>query len=151
VANHSSEGRVSGDGWRVELPHGLIAKPHRAWGYESGLIARGWIGDAPVTVVVQVAKLEDGFNAWVRRLTRAWLEHEPPRRIRVPGADDALRIDGSIEFDGLGAAGDRERCIAVCAKRRRRAIALTMRCRPEDGVEAELEPIVASFELTETG
>jgi hypothetical protein len=117
------------------------------------MIARGWIGEAPVTVVVQVTRLEEGFNAWVRRLTAAWLEHEPPRRIRVPGADDAVRIDGTIEFDGLGAADDRERCIAVCAKRRRRAVGLTIRCRPEDGVEAELEPIVASFELvlTETG
>lgn len=147
MTNHSGKARVSGDGWGVELPYGLIAKAHRAWGYESGIVARGWIGEAPVTVVVQVRQLERGFNAWVRELAAAWLEHEEPRRIRVPGADDAVRIDGYVEFDGLGAADDRERCIALCAKRRRRAVGLTIRCRPEDGVEAELEPIVASLEL----
>jgi hypothetical protein len=138
---------VSGDGWGVELPPGLIAKPHWAWGYESGIVARGWIGEAPVTVIVQVGKLEQGFNAWVRKLTSAWLEHEEPRRIQVPGADDAVRVDGYVEFDGLGAADDRERCIVICAKRRRRAVGLTIRCRPEDAVEAELEPIVAALEL----
>jgi hypothetical protein len=147
VPEHSGKGQVSGDGWRLELPPGLIAKPHRAWGHESGLIARGWIGDAPLTVIVQVRKLEQGLNAWVRQVTAAWLEHDPPQRIRVPGADHAVRIDGYIEFDGLGAADDRERCIAVCAKRRRRAFGLTIRCRSEDAVEPELEPIVASFEL----
>ena len=142
---------MTGDGWRIELPPGLIARPHRAWGYESGLLARGWIAEAPVTVIVQVGTLEQGFNAWVRQVAAAWLEQEEPRRILVPGADDAVRIDGIVEFDGLGAADDRERCVAVCAKRRRRAVGLTIRSRPEDGVEAELEPIVASFALTETG
>jgi hypothetical protein len=107
---------VNGDGWCLELPDGLIAKPHTAWGYESGGIARGWIGEAPVTVIVQVTQLEIGFNAWVRGVTASWLEHEQPRRIKLPGASDAVRIDGYIEFDGLGAEDDREQCIAVCAK-----------------------------------
>jgi hypothetical protein len=138
---------VDGDGWRLNLPAGLIARPHKAWGYDSGAIARGWLGDAPVTLVVQVKNLGQGFNEWVRQLASTWLEHDPPRRIRVPGATDAVRIDGDVEFDGLGAADDRERCIAVCAKRRRQVVGLTIRCRPEDAVEAELEPIIASFEL----
>jgi len=138
---------MTGNGWRLELPAGLIAKPHKAWGYDSGAIARGWIGDAPVTVIVQVKQLEGGFNAWVRQVAASWLEHDPPRRIRVHGADDAVRIDGYLEFDGLGAADDRERCIAVCAKRRRRAVGLTIRSRPEDAIELELEPIVTSLEL----
>jgi hypothetical protein len=136
-----------GDGWRLELPDGLIPKPHAAYGYESGAIARGWIGDAPVTVIVQVKPLDAGFNEWVRDVSRWWLEHEPPRRVKVPGAGDAVRIDGFIEFDGLGAADDREHCITVCAKHGRRAFALTIRSRPEDAVQPQLEPIVASFEL----
>jgi hypothetical protein len=138
---------VNGDGWCLELPDGLIAKPHTAWGYESGGIARGWIGEAPVTIIVQVTQLEIGFNAWVRGVTASWLEHEQPRRIKLPGASDAVRIDGYIEFDGLGAEDDREQCIAVCAKAGRRAVELTIRCRPEDAVQAELEPIVDSFKL----
>jgi hypothetical protein len=137
---------VSGDGWRLAIPSGLIAKTHKAWGYDSGAMARGWIGEAPVTAIVQVKQLEAGFNAWVCRFASTWLEHES-RRVHVPGATDAVRIDGYIEFDGLGAADEREHCIAVCARRRRRAVALTIRSRPEDAVQAELEPIVASFEL----
>ena len=131
----------------MELPDGLIAKPHTAWGYDSGAIARGWIGEAPVTVIVQVKQLEIGFNAWVRQVAASWLEHGQPRRIKLPGASDAVRIDGYIQFDGLGAEGDREQCIAVYAKRGRRAVGLTIRCRPEDAVQAELEPIVASLKL----
>jgi hypothetical protein len=139
--------QIDGDGWRLEIPTGLTAKPSRAWGYDSGMIARGWLGDAPVTVIVQVKQLETGFNAWVREVAANWLEHEAPRRIVVPGASDAVRIDGYIEFDGLGAEGDREQCITICAKLRRRAVGLTVRCRPEDAVRPELEPIVASLEL----
>lgn len=138
---------IEGDGWRVDLPGGLISKDHRAWDYDSGTIARGWIGEAPVTVIVQVRALETGFNEWVRLLQRNWLEHAQ-RRIRVPGAADAIRIDGLIEFDGLGARDDRERCTTVVAKRARRVWSLTVRTRPEDGIDAEIEPILASFGLT---
>jgi hypothetical protein len=140
---------VAGDGWRLQVPDGLIAKPHKAWAYDSGAIARGFIGDAPVTVIVRVTQLtrERGFNDWVREVASYWLDHDEPRRIDVPGAGDAVRIDGYIEFDGLGAADDRERCIAVCAKARNEAVGLTIRSRPEDGISAALEPIVASFEL----
>ena len=100
-----------------------------------------------MTVVVQVRQLEMGFNEWVRQVGSNWLDHELPRRIKVAGASDAVRIDGYIEFDGLGAEGDREHCILVCAKSRRRVVGLTIRSRPEDAVQAELEPIVASLEL----
>jgi hypothetical protein len=102
-----------------------------------------------VTVIVQATKLtrERGFNDWVREVASHWLEHDEPRRITIPGAGDAVRIDGYIEFDGLGAENDREHCIAVCAKARMQAVALTIRSRPEDGISAALEPIVASFEL----
>ena len=138
---------IEGDGWRVGLPDGLIAKDHQAWSYESGAIARGWIGEAPMTVIVQVRTLDSGFNDWVRRLHRAWLERDQ-QRISVPGATDAVRSDGLIEFDGLGAQDDREHCTTVVAKRGRRVWSLTVRTRPEDGIDAAVEPIVASFELT---
>jgi hypothetical protein len=140
---------MDGGGWRVRIPEGLIAKPHKAWGYDSGSIARGWIGEAPVTVIVQVKRLETGFNEWVRQVHGYWLEQEEPRRIAVPGANDAVRVDGIVEFDGLGAAGDREHCVSVCAKRGREAFALTIRSRPEDGIQAQLEPIVGSFEIVQ--
>jgi len=58
-----------------------------------------------------------------------------------------VRINGFIEFDGLGAKDDRERCVTVLAKRAGRGYSLTVRSRPEDGIDAELEPIVDSFEL----
>jgi hypothetical protein len=138
-----------GDGWRVELPDGLIAKDHRARDYDSGAIARGWIGEAPVTVIVQVRRLEVGFNEWVRELHRHWLEHQQ-RRVSVPGAADAIRSDGVIEFDGLGAKDDREHCTTLVAKSGRRVWSLTIRTRPEDGIDAEIEPIVASFAVTAT-
>lgn len=136
---------IDGDGWRVAIPDGLIAKAHQAYGYESGAIARGWIGDAPVTVIVQVKPLETGFNEWVRHLARPWLEHSD-ERVKVPGAADAARIDGVIEFDGLGAKDDRENCTTVVAKSRGRIWSLTVRTRPEDQID--VEPIVASFELS---
>jgi hypothetical protein len=100
---------IQGDGWRLQVPDGLIARPHKAWGYESGSIARGWIGDAPVTVIVQKKRLAGTFNEWVGEVAAWWLEQEPPRRIEVTGAKDAVRIDGFVEFDGLGAKDDRER------------------------------------------
>jgi hypothetical protein len=99
-----------------------------------------------MTVIVQVKALEMGFNEWVRRLHREWLEHEV-ERVKVPGAADAARIDGVIEFDGLGAKDDRESCTTLVAKRGGRVWSLTVRTRPEDGIGSEVEPIVASFEL----
>lgn len=137
---------IEGDGWRLAIPDGLVAKDHVAHGYESGSIARGWVGDAPMTVIVQVKTLETGFNEWVRQLHRVWLEHDA-RRIEVPGAADAARIDGLIEFDGLGAKDDRENCTLVAAKLKRRSWSLSIRTRPEDGIADAVEPIVASFEL----
>lgn len=129
------------------MPDSLIGREHKAFGYDSGAIARGWIDEAPVTVVVQVRALATGFNQWVRELHRSWLEFEE-RRVDVPGAADAIRTDGLIEFDGLGAKDDREHCTSVVAKRGRRVWALTVRTRPEDGIDAQVEPIIESFELT---
>ena len=141
---------IEGDGWRVQIPDGLIARAHVAYGYESGAIARGWVGDdAPMTVIVQVKPLETGFNEWVRYVHRVWLERSQ-ERIEVPGARDAIRSDGVIEFDGLGAEDDRENCTTVIAKRGRRVWSLTVRTRPEDGVQAEVEPIVDSFEIVQS-
>src|SRR3954469_18601040 len=137
---------LTGDGWAVSLPDGLIAKDHKAYGYESGSIARGWIGEAPVTVIVQVKGLEAGFNEWVRETARHWLEHES-QRIEIEGAADAARVDGVIEFDGLGAKDDRENCTTVVAKSKGRVWSLTVRTRPEDGIADAVEPIVASFVL----
>jgi hypothetical protein len=137
---------LEGDGWRLAIPDGLIAKDHTAYGYESGSIARGWIGEAPVTVIVQVKPLEGGFNEWVRYVTRFFMDVES-QRTEVRGAKDAIRTDGVIDFDGLGAEDDRENCTNVNAKRGKRVWSLTIRTRPEDGVAAEIEPIVASFEL----
>ena len=137
---------IEGDGWRLAIPNGLIAKDHVAYGCESGPIARGWVGEAPMTVIVQVQTLETGFNEWVRRLHRVWLEHEA-KRVEVRGAADGARIDGLIEFDGLGAKDDRENCTVVAAKRKRRGWSLSIRTRPEDGIDDAVEPIVASFEL----
>jgi hypothetical protein len=137
---------IEGDGWRIALPDGLIAREHKAHGYDGGSIARGWIGEAPITVIVQVKSLEMGFNEWVRRLFAPWLEHSVAR-IKVPGAADAARIDGVIEFDGLGAKDDRENCTTVVAKRGRRVWSLTVRTRPEDEIGSEVEPIIASFAL----
>jgi hypothetical protein len=138
---------IEGDGWRVSLPDGLIAKDHAAYGYQSGAIARGWIGEAPMTVIVQVKPLETGFNEWVRQLHRLWLQHDA-RRVELAGAADAARIDGLIDFDGLGAKDDREKCTVLVAKNKGRVWSLTVRTRPEDGIGDEVEPIVASFELT---
>ena len=140
---------IEGDGWRVAIPDGLIAKDHVAHGYESGSIARGWVGEAPMTVIVQVKALETGFNEWVRSLHRpgVWLEHDA-KRIEVPGAADGARIDGVIEFDGLGARDDRENCTVVAAKMKRRVWSLSIRTRPEDAVGDAVESIVASFELS---
>lgn len=39
--------------------------------------------------------------------------------------------------------------MAVSAKRGRDVWGLTIRSRPEDGIDAEIEPIVDSFELVE--
>ena len=138
---------ISGAGWRLSLPAAFAMKEHKAYGYESGAIARGFVGDGPVTVTVQVKQLETGFNEWVRRVSAHWLEQEPPRRVSVPGARDAVRVDGFIEFDGLGARDDRERCVALYAKRGRSVVSVTIRSRPEDALDLELEPILDSLEL----
>jgi hypothetical protein len=137
---------IQGDGWRAAVPEGLIAKDHMAYGYESGVIARGWVGEAPMTVIVQTKALDRGFLEWVRELSSVWLEQKT-KRVEVPGAADGMRIDGVIEFDGLGAKDDRENCTVIAARNKGRVWALTVRTRPEDQVSDEVEPIVASFEL----
>ena len=138
---------IDGAGWRLSLPAGFPAKEHKAWGYESGVIARGFVGDGPVAVIVQVKQLETGFNEWVRRVSAHWLESEPPRRLSVQGARDAVRIDGYVEFDGLGARDDRERCVALHAKSGNSVVSVTIRSRPDDALDLELEPILDSLEL----
>jgi hypothetical protein len=138
---------IDGAGWRLSLPAGFPAKEHKAYGYESGVIARGFLGDAPVTITVQTKQLETGFNEWVRRVSAHWLEPGPPRRVSVPGARDAVRVDGYIEFDGLGARDDRERCLALYAKSGKSVVSVTVRSRPEDALDLELEPILDSLEL----
>jgi hypothetical protein len=138
---------INGAGWRLSIPAGFSAKKHKAFGYESGAIARGFVGDGPVTVTVQVKQLETGFNEWVRRVSAHWLEPEPPRRVSVPGARDAVRIDGYVEFDGLGARDDRERCVALHAKSGKSVVSVTIRSRPEDALDVDLEPILDSLEL----
>jgi hypothetical protein len=137
---------IEGNGWRVAVPDDLIAKDHQAYGYESGAIARGWVGEAPMTVIVQVKALDTGFNEHVRGLHRVWLEHRV-ERVKVPGAADAARIDGVIEFDGLGAKDDRENCTTLVAKNHGRVWSLTVRTRPEDEIGADVDSIVASFEI----
>lgn len=137
---------TSGDGWQIELPSGVISKPLTAHGYLSGAIARGYIGDAPVTIVVHVRELSGRFNRWVDEVAANWLEVSR-RRASVPGAADAVRLDGVIEFDGLGAVDDRECCTTVCAKHRRRGYVLTARSRPEDAVHESFEAVIASFEV----
>jgi hypothetical protein len=137
---------TSGDGWQIELPSGVIARALTAHAYLSGAIARGYLGDAPVTIVVQVRELTGGFNRWVDEMAEHWLEVSR-RRISVPGAADAVRLDGVIEFDGLGAVDDRELCTTVCAKQRRRGYVLTARSRPEDAVHESFEAVIASFEV----
>jgi hypothetical protein len=139
--------RIDGAGWRLWLPAGFPAKEHKAYGYESGAVARGFVGDGPVTVTVQVTQLATGFNEWVRRVSAHWLEQEPPRRVSVPGARDAVRVDGYIEFDGLGTPDDRERCVALYAKSGKSVVSVTIRSRPEDALDPELEPILDSLEL----
>ena len=138
---------INGAGWRLSIPAGFSAKKHKAFGYESGAIARGFVGDGPVTVIVQVKQLETGFNEWVRRVSAHWLEPEPPRRVSVPGARDAVRIDGYVEFDGLGARDDRERCVVLLAKSGNSVVSVTIRSRPEDALDVDLEPILDSLEL----
>ena len=138
---------IDGAGWRLSLPAGFPAKEHKAWGYESGVIARGFVGDGSVAVIVQVKQLETGFNECVRRVSAYWLESEPPRRVSVAGARDAVKVYGYIEFDGLAARDDRERCVALYAKSGKSVVSLTIRSRPEDSLDLELEPILDSLEL----
>jgi hypothetical protein len=138
---------INGDGWRLSLPAGFPAKEHKAYGYESGAIARGFVGDGPVTITIQVKRLETGFNEWVRRVSAHWLESDPPRRVSVSGARDAVRVDGYVEFDGLGARDDRERCVALYAKSGKSVVSVTIRSRPEDTLDLELDPILDSVEL----
>ena len=138
---------INGAGWQLSLPAGFPVKEHKAYGYQSGVIARGFVGDGPVTVTVQVSQLAAGFNESVRRVSAHWLESEPPRRVSVSGARDAVRVSGYIEFDGLGARDNRERCVALYAKSGKSLVSLTIRSRPEDALDVELEPILDSLEL----
>jgi hypothetical protein len=62
-----------------------------------------------------------------------------------------MRVDGYIEFDGLGARCDRERCLALYAKSRKSVVSVTIRSRPEDALDPELEPILDSLEVFPAG
>jgi hypothetical protein len=71
---------INGAGWRLSLPAGFPAKKHKACGCESGAIARGFVGDGPVTVIVQVKQLETGFRGREGHLTSGEYRLEVPDR-----------------------------------------------------------------------
>ena len=98
--------RIEGDGWRLVIPDDLIARDHIAYGYEGGSIARGWVGEAPMTVIVQVnctlEMLPDGS------VTRAVTSELPLGAVMVPLIRPvvALTVRPAGRFVALKVTGD---------------------------------------------
>jgi hypothetical protein len=104
---------------------------------------------APALVIVSSRELRGGtVPRLARKLAGALIPSPPePRPVAVSGTKQAMRVDGLIAMgEGLTADGV-ERIAIVVAKRRREAIALTVRTRPEDDVAGAVEALIGSLTI----
>jgi hypothetical protein len=144
-------GRFATARWSLDLPAGMTgcvvqAPPEcTSMAHVSGELAPS----APAMVIVSSRALEGGtVPRLARTLAESCVAPPPrPRAIAVPGAKQAVRLDGLIRMEeGLTADGV-ERIAIVVAKRRGEAVALTVRTRPADDVDAAVEALIASFAI----
>jgi hypothetical protein len=144
--------RFETEAWSLELPDGLRAvvvdPPPEC---TSMVHLRGEIApDAPAFGVVSTQERDPSARAAAHRLAASceppWPE---PRSVVVAGARDAFRFDGRFDIEeGLTADGI-ERIALVVAARRRDLVVLTLRTRPQDGVAAAIDRLMASLVLRE--
>ena len=104
---------------------------------------------APAVVIVSSRELRDGtVPRLARTLAGSFVPPPPePRPVSVPGTKQAVRLDGLIVMEEGLTEDAVERIAIVVAKRRREAVALTVRTRPTDDVSAAVEALIASFAI----
>ena len=141
--------------WQLAVPDGVIARavtPPPDSPYATMTIHRGWLeGDAPTTFVVTTQHdRSTHLSDHVRRLTRGFRMGETAGEpVDVEGARGARRADGlSFAEEGLSPEpGDEAVTVVVARGRGDEVVLLAVRTRPEDGVQAAVDALVASLKL----
>ena len=137
---------MNGDGWRLALPEGVSGRastPAPDSPYTATSIARGWLGDHAVTIVVTK---RDRRGVTLRSEARR-LGGEEGDEIDVPGAQGARRVDRVIEMEEGVSPDGIERMTLVVAARRREFVLMVVRVPEGAPVSEDVEAIVASLEL----
>lgn len=140
---------IAREGYRLSLPETLTGSDPRDIPSESRRV-EVWGGyvcyDADTTVAVNVKPLrpralESAIGLYAQRL-----RPEPLRRaIRVPGAREAVRFDGSI---GPGDPGEAQTLTLIFTVGSTALTLLSIRYWPRDDVRAVVERIASSFEIS---
>ena len=141
--------------WDLELPPGVFGRavdPPSDSPYATMAIYRGWLEDrAPVTVTVSTS-IERGVHLreHVRRLsTHARDGPQEGEETEVPGARGARRLDTTIELEDNLEPGVHDEALTIVAARAHgdEVVLLTVRTLPADGVQPQVDQVVAGFRL----
>jgi hypothetical protein len=141
-----------GPGFSLEVPDEMVGGKvdHTNPDYEWMGIWRGWLGDAPFSVIATTRpRAGRHLREVMTRLTEWFIEpHGDGRPVDVPGARGARRVDGLYEMElGLAADWIEWMTVVVAADGDRRLVTLTVRSRPGDELAALHDEIVGSFRL----
>jgi hypothetical protein len=141
---------LASDGWVIGVPPGVNhVLPSPPLECTSMAILRGWLADvAPVTAVISSrSRAGTSLRRRSRELAGSLLEVHAERAVEVPGAHGARRLDGRYEIEEGVSEDGIERIAIVVAAARHELVYLTVRTRPADPVEDDIEAWIASFRL----
>lgn len=136
------------DAWALVVPPGMSARTVNpppectSMAHVRGEIAPG----APATAIVST-RAGVTVSRLAQTLAEACLTPARSRTATIPGATHAARVDGLIEMEEGVSQDGIERIAIVVAERGSGVVVLTVRTRPSDGVMAEVEALIASFEI----
>lgn len=138
---------VVGDAYRLSVPDTFTSSGSRAIPEESRRVQTwgGYLcGDAHTVVAINVTPLAGQPLAHAARARSTWCRPGQPRSIVVPGAAQALRLDG---WTSDGSPAEPQTVVMVFAAARGELVALSVRSWPRDDLRREVERMLDSFEV----
>ena len=138
--------------WEVAFPPGIVARevtPPSDSPYSTISLARGWIGDHAVTIVVTTRPRR---GVTLRSEARRLGGGDEGTEIAVEGAKGARRVDRDLENDeGVSPDDGLERMTLVVAAGRRDMLALVIRVPRRAPVRDAVDTLVASLRVENFG
>lgn len=138
---------VGGGAYRVTLPTTLegggvyrVPEEHRSMEMWRGIVC----GDALADVIMNSYPLAHRGWGDVEETTSRWLAPESRRRLEVPGAKRALRLDGTTY---RYSPAEPEHTTVVIAQSKEEVLTLTVRGTERVDVQAELDRVIRSFRI----